>query len=138
MSLMETKNKRELVCIRCPIGCMITVTDEADGTLQVSGNTCPRGEEYARREVSNPTRTVTSTVRVKNGQQKVVSVKTREDIPKGKIMDCMNALKEVTLDAPVRIGDIALRDVAGTGVDIIVTKDVETLDEGKEQRDKNE
>lgn len=117
--------KKELVCIRCPIGCMITVTNNPDGTLNITGNTCNRGAEYAGKELTDPTRIVTSTVRVRNGKQQVVSVKTREDIPKEKIMDCIEALKDVELEAPVSIGDVAAADVAGTGVDVIVTKNVE-------------
>lgn len=118
-------HKKELVCIRCPIGCRITVTNNPDGTLNITGNTCSRGAEYAGKELTNPTRIVTSTVRVRNGKQQVVSVKTREDIPKEKIMDCIKALKDVELEAPVSIGDVAVADAAGTGVDVIVTKDVE-------------
>ena len=117
--------KSELVCIRCPIGCMITVENNPDGTLHITGNTCNRGAEYAEKELTNPTRIVTSTVRIRNGKQSVVSVKTKEDIPKGKIMECMEAIKSVELEAPVHIGDVALADVAGTGVDMVVTKDVE-------------
>ncbi len=117
--------KRELVCIRCPIGCRITVEDIPDGTRRITGNTCNRGAEYAEKELTNPTRIVTSTVRLRGGKAAVVSVKTKGDIPKGKIMECMEAIKGVELEAPVRIGDVALADVAGTGVDIVVTKDVE-------------
>ncbi len=117
--------KKELVCIRCPIGCRITVEDIPGGKLRITGNTCNRGAEYAEKELTNPTRIVTSTVRVRGGKAAVVSVKTKEDIPKGKIMECMEAIKGVELEAPVRIGDVALADVAGTGVDMVVTKDVE-------------
>lgn len=121
----KEESKKELVCIRCPIGCMITAKDNPDGTLNITGNTCNRGAEYAKKELTNPTRTVTSTVRVRNGKQAVVSVKTKEDIPKGKIMDCMDALSGVELEAPVCIGDVALVNVVGTGVDMVVTKNVE-------------
>ncbi len=114
--------KRELICIGCPMGCRMTVTMEQSQVTQVSGNTCRRGEAYARREVTNPTRIVTSTVRVEGGILPVVSVKTREDIPKGKIFDCVKALQELVVEAPVRIGEVLLADVAGTGVDIVATR----------------
>lgn len=120
----EKVQNRELVCIRCPIGCMITVENNPDGTLHITGNTCSRGAEYAEKELTNPTRIVTSTVRVRNGKQSVVSVKTKGDIPKEKIMECIEAIKSVELEAPVHIGDVALADAAGTGVDMVVTKDV--------------
>ncbi|MCI9149668.1 MAG: DUF1667 domain-containing protein [Lachnospiraceae bacterium] len=114
--------KRELICIGCPMGCRMTVTMEQGQVTQVSGNTCRRGDAYARREVTNPTRIVTSTVRVEGGILPVVSVKTREDIPKGKIFDCVKALQELVVEAPVRIGEVLLADVAGTGVDIVATR----------------
>ena len=118
---------RDLICIGCPMGCMITVSMENGEVVSVTGNTCKRGDTYARKEVTNPTRIVTSSVRVTGGVLPVVSVKTKEDIPKEKIADCMKALKEVTVKAPVHIGDVLLSDVAGTGVDIIATKEIPTV-----------
>lgn len=117
-------NTINLICIQCPMGCPLTVTTEEDRVTGVSGNTCKRGEIYARKEVTNPTRIVTSTVRVTGGESPVVSVKTRTDIPKGKIFDCMRALKDVSVPAPVHIGDVIVSDIAGTGVDMIATKNV--------------
>lgn len=116
--------KRDLICIGCPMGCMMTVTMENGQVTEVIGNTCKRGDTYARKEVTNPTRIVTSSVRVSGGVLPVVSVKTKEDIPKEKIKDCMKALKEVEVKAPIRIGDVLLADVAGTGVDVIATKEI--------------
>ena len=114
--------KRELICIGCPMGCPLTVEMNGTEVVSVSGNTCPRGDAYARKEVTNPTRIVTSTVKVEGGKVDMVSVKTKEDIPKGKIFECVKALKGITVKAPVHIGDVILKDVAGTGVDIIATK----------------
>ena len=116
--------KRELICIGCPMGCPLTVELEGSGIISVTGYTCKRGDVYARKEVTNPTRIVTSTVKVENGTADMVSVKTREDIPKDKIFDCVKALKGVTVKAPIHIGDVILSNVAGTGVDIVATKDV--------------
>ena len=104
------------------MGCPLTVTIEEGIVTGVSGNTCKRGEIYARKEVTDPTRIVTSTVRVTGGDTPVVSVKTRTDIPKGKIFDCMRALKDVSVSAPVHIGDVVVSDIAETGVDMIATK----------------
>ena len=116
--------KRELICIGCPLGCPLTVTMEGGEVTAVEGNTCKRGDDYARKEVTNPTRIVTSTVMVEGGADVTVAVKTRTDIPKGKIFDCVRALKGVTVKAPVHIGDVIMPDVAGTGVDIIATSNV--------------
>ena len=115
--------KRELICISCPMGCPLTVELEGGEIVNITGNTCKRGEVYGRKEVTNPTRIVTSTVKVEGGQSDMVSVKTREDIPKDKIFECVKALKGITVKAPVRIGDVILPDVAGTGVDIVATKE---------------
>lgn len=116
--------ERNLTCISCPMGCSLTVVMEQGTVVSVSGNTCKRGDIYARKEVTDPTRIVTTTVRVEGGEAEMVSVKTKEDIPKGKIFDCVRALKDVTVKAPIHIGDVILSDVAGTGVDIVATKEV--------------
>ena len=79
--------KRELTCIGCPLGCPVTVSMEGGQVLKVDGNTCRRGDDYARKEVTNPTRIVTSTVTVEGGKDVTVPVKTRTDVPKGKIFD---------------------------------------------------
>ena len=80
---------RELICIGCPLGCPLTVTMNGTEVVEVKGNTCKRGDDYARKEVTNPTRIVTSTVRVTGSSMThMVSVKTKEDIPKDKIFAC--------------------------------------------------
>lgn len=117
--------ERKLTCIGCPMGCPLTVVMNGEEVVSVTGNTCKRGGIYARKEVTNPTRIVTSTVRVSGGNIDMVSVKTKEDIPKGKIFECVKALKGITVPAPVHIGDVILRNVADTGVDIVATKNVE-------------
>lgn len=116
--------ERHLTCINCPMGCQLTVTLENGEVTGVTGNTCKRGEIYGRKEVTNPTRIVTSSVRVKGGEIPMVSVKTKEDIPKGKIFDIIKAIENVEVAAPVQIGDVILHDAAGTGVDIVATKNV--------------
>lgn len=116
--------KTDLICINCPMGCNLTVTKADDGSVSVTGNTCPRGEEYGIKEVTAPTRTVTSIVRVTDGEIPMVSVKTAADIPKEKIFDVMKSIRETKTVAPVRIGDIIIKNVAGTGVDVVATKNV--------------
>ena len=105
---MAEKNttQRELTCICCPVGCALTVTIEGDNSVTVTGNRCPRGAAYGEKEVTNPTRIVTSTVRVEGYPDTVVSVKTASDIPKGRIDDCMKALADVTAAAPIHVGDV--------------------------------
>lgn len=113
--------KRELTCIGCPMGCLVTVETDGDMILSVSGHTCPRGESYARKEVVSPTRIVTSTVRVRGGESERVACKTASDIPKDRIFDVMRDINAATAEAPVRIGDVLIEDAAGTGVAIIAT-----------------
>lgn len=117
--------RKELICIGCPMGCPIVVEMEEGKVLSVTGNTCPRGESYARKEVTNPTRIVTTTVRVDGGKVPMINVKTEQDIPKDKIFECIAALRGVTIKAPVHIGDIILENVADTGVNIVAAGNVE-------------
>ena len=117
--------ERKLTCIGCPMGCPLTVVMNGKEVVGVTGNTCKRGDVYARKEVTNPTRIVTSTVRVSGGSIDMVSVKTKEDIPKGKIFECVKTLKGIEVPVPVHIGDVILENVADTGVDIVATKNVE-------------
>lgn len=119
--------KRELTCIGCPLGCPLVVTMENGAVLSVTGNTCPRGDAYARKEVTAPSRVVTTTVPVRGGVLAAVSVKTEGEIPKEKIFDCVRALKAVTVEAPVAIGQVVLVDAAGTGVNVVATKAVAAL-----------
>lgn len=116
--------KRSLTCIGCPLGCTVTVELDNGQITAVTGNTCKRGDDYARKEVTRPMRVVTSTVRVTGGDIPVVSVKTERDIPKEKIMDIMRSLTGISVPAPVHIGDIILKNAAQTAVDIIATKEV--------------
>ncbi|MBP3462219.1 MAG: DUF1667 domain-containing protein [Tyzzerella sp.] len=117
-------NTMELTCIGCPLGCPLTVTMEGNEVVEVKGNTCPKGAIYAKKEVTNPTRIVTSTVRVTGGSCPMVNVKTASDIPKGKIFECVEALKDVVLTAPVKIGDVVLDNVANTGVAVVAARNV--------------
>ena len=118
----------ELTCISCPLGCPLKVEMDNEGkVLSVTGNTCKRGEDYGRREVTAPTRTVTSTVRLKGGTGPVVSVRTRQDVPKSKIFAVMEEIRRTVVTAPVHIGDVVIPNIAGTGVDLIATADMEGI-----------
>lgn len=117
--------ERELTCINCPLGCSLKVTIDDDNNIKVQGNSCKRGELYGIKECTNPTRIVTSTVFIKNGEERVVSVKTDKDIPKDKIFDCIKALKNIEAEAPINIGDIIISNVLGLEADIIATKSID-------------
>lgn len=118
---------KELICINCPMGCHLSVDDSDKSNIIVTGNTCPRGKTYGINEVLHPLRMVTSSVRVKNGINKVVSIKTKEPIPKELIFEALNVLKDIELEAPVHIGDIIVKNVLNTNIDIIATSNVERI-----------
>lgn len=126
VSIKQTE-ERCLTCIICPKGCSLRVRLEAGRVTLVEGNHCKRGAQYAEKEVTNPTRIVTTIIPVRGGREKMLSVKTRTDIPKAKVQACMRALKNVTAEAPVQIGNVILADVAETGVDIIATKEISEI-----------
>ena len=117
---MET---RIMNCINCPMGCELTVTVDEDGKfVSVTGNTCPRGAQYAKDEVTAPKRMLTSTVRVKNGFLPLLPVVSAQPLPKGMIIACARALRAVETSAPVKAGDIVVKDILGLGVDIVASR----------------
>ena len=109
----------KMICINCPRGCEMDVVETPDG-VKVTGNACPRGEAYGKSELINPTRMVTGLVRVA-GMRKPLPVKTKTAVPKAKINDVLFALSQTTVQLPVKIGDVIIPDVSGTGVDVVAT-----------------
>lgn len=105
--------EKKLTCIICPRGCRLTVRADGDN-IEVEGNFCPRGKAYATDEMTNPRRTVTSTVRVRGGG--VVSVKTDRPIPKESVGDCMRVINSITAELPVKIGDVLSENVFGARI----------------------
>ena len=111
----------ELTCIICPRGCHLSVDDN----LNVTGNSCPRGEAYAKAELTHPTRTLTSTIKVVGSSATRVPCKTSEPLDKNKIFLAMKEINAKVVKAPIRIGDILIKGVAGSDVNIIATKDID-------------
>ncbi|WP_373899551.1 DUF1667 domain-containing protein [Haloimpatiens sp. FM7315] len=116
---------KKLTCIGCPMGCEIEVKLEDEKVIEIKGNNCNIGSSYAKKECTHPSRIVTSSLRVTNGESKMVSVKTEKDVPKEKVFECIKALKSIKIEAPLHIGDVVIEDVAKTGVKVVVTKNVE-------------
>ena len=114
--------KQTLTCIICPRGCALTA-EVTDGNVSVTGHTCPKGAEYAVNEVLHPMRTVTSTIRVANRKNTMVSVKTSSAVPKEKMMAIMAALRTTTVNAPIFIGQPLLENIEGST--IIATKKID-------------
>jgi CxxC motif-containing protein len=116
--------KKEMVCIGCPMGCYLTVDYVGRTIRDVSGNRCKVGLDYAEKEVSNPERTLTTTVKVKRGDLPLVSVRTNKPIPKSRIWDAMNLLAKVEVEAPIKIGESIIENIFNTGVNIVATKNI--------------
>ena len=111
---------KELICIGCPKGCHLQVDVEND--YKVTGHGCPIGAEYGRNELKNPTRVLTSTVVIKGALYSRCPVKTAGPIPKGKLMEAMEVINKVRLEAPVKTGQVIVADLCGTGIDLISAK----------------
>ena len=115
--------KIEMICINCPLGCMLTV--ERDGeNFKVSGNTCPRGEKYAVNELTHPVRTLTTTVAIGNREGKYLPVKTAKPISKSKLFEAMKLVNAVKAQAPIKIGDVIIENMLGEA-DLVAASDVE-------------
>ena len=120
--------KKEMVCIVCPMSCHIEVTiDDENQITQVQGNTCKRGEVYARSELTNPQRMLTSTVKLEKGLYKRLPVITSSPIPKDKLFDVMNEINQIEVCAPIKINDIIIQNVCGLNVNIIASRSVEQI-----------
>lgn len=113
-----------LICIVCPKGCHLQVTLE-NGEYIVTGNSCLRGKTYGISEVTNPTRMVTSTVRINNGTINRLPVKTSNPIPKSCIFKVIAEINKTVVNAPVKVNDVIIKNVCGTNVDIIATRNIE-------------
>jgi CxxC motif-containing protein len=116
--------KKEMICIGCPLGCSISV-DYIKKTLQnINGNRCQVGLKYAEKEIFNPERTLTTTVKVRNGHLPLVSVRTSKPISKNRIFDAMTLLAKVEVEAPIRIGEKIIENLFNTNVSIVATKNI--------------
>jgi CxxC motif-containing protein len=120
--------KKDIICIVCPKGCTIHVDYDENGINSMEGYSCKRGIDYATAEILSPTRMVTSSVKINNARYTVCPVKTSRPISKDKIQDVMKNICCVQIQAPVQQGDVIIKDVCGTGADIIATQ---TLEEEK-------
>ncbi|MBP8641157.1 MAG: DUF1667 domain-containing protein [Oscillospiraceae bacterium] len=114
---------KEFVCIVCPNGCTLR-TEEKGGVITVMGNTCPKGEEYAKTELKTPTRTLTTTVATSFPLSPVLPVRTSAAIPKGEINNAMSAINKLLISTALKCGDSVVKDFIITGVDLIATDDI--------------
>lgn len=120
--------KKNMTCIVCPIGCQMTVSyDEADGkatNIEVSGNTCPRGVKYAKTELTDPQRTLTTTIRTVGGSASLLPVKSSKPIPKDKLFEGMDIVNSNVAYLPVKVGDTIIANFVCEGVDLVACCDM--------------
>jgi CxxC motif-containing protein len=120
-------DEKEITCIVCPIGCKILVRSNGTRCEIKKGNKCKRGIEYARSEALDPRRMLTSSILIIGGKWKLVSVKTSKSVPKDKIFTVLKEIKKTSVKAPVKCGQILIKNVANTKIDVIATKTVEKI-----------
>ncbi len=114
----------EKTCIVCPVGCQLKIEkdNKEESGYKVTGNRCPRGKKYAITEMTNPTRVVTSTVKIKDVENLMLPVKTTDGLPKEKLMDFMKDINEIEVKLPIKRGDILIENIYNTGVNLVSTK----------------
>lgn len=113
-----------LICISCPRGCHLSV-EKVAGEIIVSGNSCPRGEKYAVDELTNPLRTLTTTLKIASVRYERLPVISSSPIPKDRIMDAVKALKNIEVKTPIKLGDVVVKNILGLDIDILASKTIE-------------
>ena len=117
-------DEKEITCIICPIGCKILVKTDGKKFKLLYGNKCKKGVEYARSEALDPIRVLTTSVLVEKGEWPLVSVKASRPVPKNKIFDILNIIRKTRVKAPIKIGQVIIKNVNGTNINIIATKSI--------------
>ncbi|MDP2916714.1 MAG: DUF1667 domain-containing protein [Dehalococcoidia bacterium] len=120
-------NKNEVICIQCPVACRIEVLLSDSGAVEkVTGFQCKEGKEYAPQECQSPRRVLTTTVRTESSARPVLPVRSRGTVPKGELRDCVQMLATMKVKPPLKMGDVIVSNIMGTGADIICTDDLAT------------
>ena len=115
----------QLICITCPKGCRLSVTHDGDTILSVEGNTCKRGADYVKAELTDPRRMVATTVMINDGLHPLLPVFTDKPFPKPRINELLQALESIEINAPVKMGDIVVKNILNTGIDIVASRDLD-------------
>ncbi len=113
--------EKKIICTVCPIGCCISITEENKQIFSLKGNNCPRGEKFAKDEFTCPVRTLTTTVLIRNSTEPNLAVRTNRPIPKTKLFECMEIVRELSFDAPVKMHQVLLENIADTGANLIAS-----------------
>ncbi|KPV62393.1 MAG: hypothetical protein AOA65_1844 [Candidatus Bathyarchaeota archaeon BA1] len=121
------REKREITCIICPIGCRARVTMENGEITEIDNIECQRGEEHTRKEIEAPMRDFFTTVRVRGAGIPVLPARATQPIPKGRLMECALELAKIVLDTPIKAGDAIIKNILDLGVDIIATRSLDHI-----------
>lgn len=114
---------KKITCIECPKGCQLEVDVDGGHVIKVTGQQCPKGEDYAKREIESPMRVLTTTVLARGLELKLIPVRTTGPVPKARLFEAMAQVRRVVLTSPVQVGSVIIRDLLGLGVDLIATRD---------------
>jgi CxxC motif-containing protein len=129
--LSERVNEKEIICVICPNSCRLSVwRDSSTDEVQVTGYQCPRGKDYGIAEYTNPVRMLITTMQVEGGVLPVIPVRSTEAIPKAKIFEAIKIVNEATCEAPIKMGQILIKDIANTGIDVIASRDLPVMTQG--------
>ena len=120
-------SEKKITCIVCPIGCKILIKTDGTRFEVVNGNKCKRGIDYTRSEALDPRRMLTTSVLVNYGEWPLVSVKSSKPVPKNKVFTVLKEIKKMKIDAPVKVGQIIIKNVENTNIDIVATKEVKNI-----------
>ena len=121
-------SEKKITCIVCPISCKIQFKIDGTHFKLIDGNKCKKGVDYARNEALDPRRMLTSLVIVQNGKWPLVSVKSSRPVPKNKVFFILKEIRKTMINAPVKSGQIIIKNVANTNIDILATKSIEESD----------
>lgn len=121
------RNVKNLTCIQCPLGCNLNVTLAQGRVISITGNSCKRGAEYARQESTAPRRTLTGTISISDSALKLLPVVSASPLPKDKLFDCMKLLQNISIAAPVKMGEVVLPNIGGLGINILASRSVDKL-----------
>jgi CxxC motif-containing protein len=113
---------RKLTCIECPVGCQLEIDEEGGRVISLTGNKCEKGEVYAKQEIENPLRVLTTTILAEGVEPKLVPVRTSKPIPKARLLEAMAIISRARLTHPVKVNDVVIKDLLSLGADLVATR----------------
>ena len=122
--MSQKTSKHHMLCIVCPEGCEMEI-EEKNGELLFPKGICRRGQEYARQEIYNPCRVLTTTVPVNNGKIAMLPVRTSQPIPKSTLIEAMQYIASITVNAPVSVGDVICENIVNTGIALVACREIQ-------------